>query len=96
MDVADPAGGHPPRAARIPRAPDEGIGLRGEIQQSAYLGTSVSHIVGTRAPRSRSRSWSRAATSGTRIGDAVRIRWRAADAMVLARSGAGQPEEETQ
>jgi hypothetical protein len=30
------------------------------------------------------------------IGDPVRVRWRAADAMVLARSGAGQPKEETQ
>ena len=78
-----------------PAGPDDGPSLHGEVQQSAYLGTSVSHVVDTGAgvtiqvvvPRGHERY---------AIGDAVRIRWRAADAMVLARSGAGQPEEETQ
>jgi spermidine/putrescine transport system ATP-binding protein len=73
--------------------PDEGPQLRGTIQQSAYLGTSVSHIVATDAgvplqvvvPRSHERYTA---------GDAVRLRWRAADAMVLARPGAGSAVED--
>ncbi|MFL5687720.1 MAG: ABC transporter ATP-binding protein [Chloroflexota bacterium] len=72
---------------------DEGGQLRGEIQQSAYLGTSVSHIVGTEAgvalqvmvPRGHERY---------AIGDAVRVRWRPADAMVLPRSGSVAAQEE--
>jgi spermidine/putrescine transport system ATP-binding protein len=73
--------------------PGEGPQLRGQIQQSAYLGTSVSHIVGTDAgvplqvvvPRGHERY---------AAGDAVRLRWRAADAMVLPRSRAGSAVEE--
>ena len=73
--------------------PGDGLRLRGRIQQSAYLGTSVSHIVGTDAgvplqvvvPRGHERY---------AAGDAVRLRWRAADAMVLPRSGAGSAVEE--
>ena len=73
--------------------PDEGPHLAGVIQQSAYLGTSVSHIVGTEAgvplqvvvPRGHERY---------AAGDAVRARWRAADAMVLPRRDAGSAVEE--
>jgi spermidine/putrescine transport system ATP-binding protein len=58
-------------------------GLRGEILQSAYLGTSVSHQVATEdghvltviVPRSQER---------LAIGDRVRARWQATDALVLA------------
>ncbi len=73
--------------------PDEGPYLRGSIQQSAYLGTSVSHIVGIDAgvplqvvvPRGHERY---------ATGDAVQVRWRAADAMVLPRPAAGSAVEE--
>ena len=73
--------------------PDEGPSLVGAIQQSAYLGTSVSHIVATLAgvplqvvvPRGHERYG---------FGDAVRLRWRAADAMVLPRHDAGSAVEE--
>ena len=72
--------------------PGDGLQLRGQIQQSAYLGTSVSHIVGTDAgvplqvvvPRGHERY---------AAGDAVRLRWRAADAMVLPRSAGSAVEE---
>ena len=72
---------------------DEGPSLRGEIRQSAYLGTSVSHIVGTDAGVSLQVVVPR---GGERygIGDAVLVRWRAADAMVLPRSSAGSAVEE--
>jgi spermidine/putrescine transport system ATP-binding protein len=67
-------------------------GLRGEVLQSAYLGTSISHQVAVDGgpvltvvvPRSQER---------LAIGSGVRIRWRPADAMVLARS-AGVPQVE--
>jgi spermidine/putrescine transport system ATP-binding protein len=73
--------------------PGDELAIRGEIQQSAYLGTSVSHIVGTGdgvslqvvVPRGHERYG---------VGDAVRVRWRAADAMVLPRPGTGAPVEE--
>jgi len=76
-----------------PASPDEGPSLRGEIRQSAYLGTSVNHLVATDGgvtlqvvvPRGHERYG---------IGDAVRLRWRAADAMVLPRPGAGVAVEE--
>jgi spermidine/putrescine transport system ATP-binding protein len=67
--------------------------LLGTILQSAYLGVSVSHQVGTSgglvltvvAPRSHERFG---------IGDRVQLRWRAADAMLLPRPAkAGDVEE---
>ncbi len=67
--------------------------LEAEVLQSAYLGVSVSHQVRTTAgvtlavvvPRGHERPG---------IGDAVRIRWRTADAMVLPRPTSGGREEE--
>jgi spermidine/putrescine transport system ATP-binding protein len=70
-----------------------GMALQGEILQSAYLGTSISFQVRTGAgatlavvvPRGHQRF---------DIGDAVRVRWRADQAMVLARPPAAGPVEE--
>jgi len=76
-----------------PAVPDEGPSLHGAIQQSSYLGTSVSHIVGT-GPEATIQVMVPRGHERYAIGDAVRVRWRAADAMVLARSGAGQAKEE--
>jgi spermidine/putrescine transport system ATP-binding protein len=67
--------------------------LDAEVLQRSYLGTSISHQVRTAAgvvlaavvPRSHQRFG---------IGDAVRVRWRAADAMVLPRAGAREAVEE--
>ena len=74
--------------------PGEGTALDAVVLQSAYLGVSVSHQLRTTAgvtlavvvPRSHERP---------RLGDAVRVRWRAADAMVLPRSTTGARKEET-
>jgi spermidine/putrescine transport system ATP-binding protein len=73
--------------------PKDGLALDAEVLQSAYLGVSVSHQVRTTAgvtlavvvPRSHERPG---------LGDAVRVRWRAADAMVLPRSRPGERKEE--
>ncbi len=73
--------------------PEFGASLEAEVLQSAYLGVSVSHQVRTAAgvtlavvvPRSHARPG---------IGDTVRVRWRAADAMVLPRPSSGEPVEE--
>ena len=70
-----------------------GPGLEARVLQSAYLGVSVSHQVRTRGgatltvvvPRGQARPG---------IGDAVRISWRAADAMVLPRPAASELVEE--
>jgi spermidine/putrescine transport system ATP-binding protein len=67
--------------------------LHGTVLQSAYLGTSISHQVRTAAgatlavvvPRGRQRF---------DIGDAVTLRWDAADALVLSHHRAGEPVEE--
>ncbi len=84
-------------AAGTPDASDtnreDGLALDARVLQSAYLGVSVSYQVRTTAgvtlavvvPRSHERPG---------LGDAVRVRWRAADAMVLARSASGEPMEE--
>ena len=74
--------------------PEEGLALDAVVLQSAYLGVSVSYQLRTTAgvtlavvvPRSHERP---------RLGDAVRLRWRAADAMVLPRSTSGARKEET-
>jgi spermidine/putrescine transport system ATP-binding protein len=71
----------------------DGLAIDAEVLQSAYLGVSVSHQVRTTAgvtlavvvPRSHERPG---------IGDAVRVRWRAADAMVLPRPATVEPVEE--
>ena len=70
-----------------------GMALGGQILQSAYLGTSISFQVRTAGgetlavvvPRGHQRFG---------IGDAVRVRWHADDAMVLPRPAAGKPVEE--
>jgi spermidine/putrescine transport system ATP-binding protein len=75
--------------------PEAGGSFEGEVLQSAYLGVAVNHQVRTTAgvtlavvvPRSHARPG---------IGDAVRVRWRAADAMVLPRPMSGEPVEEVQ
>jgi spermidine/putrescine transport system ATP-binding protein len=72
---------------------DAATTLDGEILQTAYLGTSISFQVRTTAgatlavvvPRGHQRF---------DIGDAVGVRWRADDAMVLPRPAAGKPLEE--
>jgi spermidine/putrescine transport system ATP-binding protein len=72
---------------------EPGLALDAEVLQRAYLGVSISYQVRTTAgvtlavvvPRSHERPG---------IGDAVRVRWRAADAMVLPRSASGKPVEE--
>ncbi len=83
-----------PEDIRIERAAetdDGGPALMGELLQSAYLGTSVSHRVRSDhgmqltvvVPRSHARlEW----------GDRVRVRWRADDAKVLPRAVAAQEE----
>jgi len=81
---ADEAGGT--EGAAVPA-------LAGEIQQSAYLGTSVSHQVRTDrgarltvvVPRSQERLGA---------GDRVRIAWRTGDAMVLPRQAEAATKEE--
>jgi ABC-type Fe3+/spermidine/putrescine transport system ATPase subunit len=88
MEIAGGAG-----AASTSSSPQHGLALDAEVLQSAYLGVSVSHHVRTTAgvtlavvvPRSHERPG---------IGDAVRVRWRAADAMVLPRPESGEPVEE--
>jgi spermidine/putrescine transport system ATP-binding protein len=80
-------------APAAPPGPERGASLEAKVLQSAYLGVSVSHQVRTTAgvtlavvvPRSHDRPG---------IGDAVRIRWRATDAMVLPRPASGEPVEE--
>jgi len=69
-----------------------GLELRGEIRQSAYLGTSVSHQVETTGglvltvvvPRSAERRGA---------GDHVRVRWEATDVLALERPGEQHEEE---
>jgi ABC-type Fe3+/spermidine/putrescine transport system ATPase subunit len=69
--------------------------LDAEVLQSAYLGVSINNQVRTTTgvtlavvvPRSHERPG---------IGDAVRVSWRATDAMVLPRPEAAEPVEETQ
>ncbi len=79
--------------ADAPEEPGEdGPALASEVLQSAYLGVSVSYRVRTTggttvtvvAPRGQERPG---------IGDKVRIRWRADDAMVLPRPATEEPEE---
>ena len=76
-----------------PPSDTSGMALGGEILQSAYLGTAVSFQVRTVGgetlavvvPRGHQRFG---------IGDAVRVRWHADDAMVLPRPVAGEAREE--
>jgi spermidine/putrescine transport system ATP-binding protein len=76
-----------------PPSDTSGMALGGEILQSAYLGTAVSFRVRTVGgetlavvvPRGHQRFG---------IGDAVRVRWHADDAMVLPRPVAGEAREE--
>jgi ABC-type Fe3+/spermidine/putrescine transport system ATPase subunit len=71
----------------------DGPGFDARVLQSSYLGVSVSHQVRTTGgailtvvvPRGQARPG---------IGDAVRVSWRAADAMVLPRPPAAELVEE--
>ncbi len=81
--------------ADAPPSPQPGITtLDAEVLQSAYLGVSINNQVRTTTgvtlavvvPRSHERPG---------IGDAVRVSWRATDAMVLSRPEAVEPVEET-
>jgi spermidine/putrescine transport system ATP-binding protein len=82
------------RTAAHPSAPTGTTTLDAEVLQSAYLGVSISNQVRTTSgvtlavvvPRSHERPG---------IGDAVRVSWRATDAMVLPRPRAVEPVEET-
>jgi spermidine/putrescine transport system ATP-binding protein len=71
----------------------DGAGLAAEVLQSAYLGVSVSHQVRTAGGAALTVVVPR---GGPRpeLGDAVRLSWRAADAMVLPRHAAAEPVEE--
>jgi spermidine/putrescine transport system ATP-binding protein len=83
----------PANAGDPPPSDTSGMALGGEILQSAYLGTAVSFQVRTVGgetlavvvPRGHQRFG---------IGDAVRVRWHADDAMVLPRPVAGEAREE--
>jgi spermidine/putrescine transport system ATP-binding protein len=87
--AADPADG----TQRIPGGDAVGTWLRGTVEQSAYLGTSISHQVrtdgGLRIVASVPRTQGRLAT-----GARVEIRWRSDDALVLTGPTASANEKE--
>ena len=84
-----------PRPAEDPAAADDAAGswLRGTVEQSAYLGTSVNYQVrmgaGQRVVASVPRTQGRISA-----GTPVMIRWRSEDALVLGRPAGPENEQE--